>query len=101
VEEAGLNPEEIVPHLKESAWNAYRHWWKTNRNGLGWTANKNAAYVGDWSLKTGDTADVVYARWSPHLVLACVEGKSIIEAIANDPTTGEYRLAAQANPNEE
>ena len=60
--------------------------------------NFNAAYVGDWSIRSGATADVVYARLSPHLILACVEGKTLVEAIAEDPGTDAYKVAARISP---
>jgi hypothetical protein len=49
VAEAGLNPDEHVPVLEKTAWYAYRRLWKTLRNGMGWEANSNTAYVGDWT----------------------------------------------------
>ena len=94
----GRNPAELVPAFHGTAWYAYRRFWKTNRNTMGWEANRNAAYVGDWTTKSGATADVVYARFSPHLILAVVEGKTIVEALKSDSGTAEAKRAARIRP---
>lgn len=94
----GRNPEELVPDFHGTAWYAYRRFWKTNRNAMGWEGNRNAAYVGDWTTKSGATADVVYARFSPPLILAVVEGKTILEALQNDWGTAEAKRAARIRP---
>ena len=98
VAEAGGDPDELVPELDDTAWYAYRNWWKTIRNGMGWEGNSNAAYVGDWSIKEGATADVVYARLSPHLILAVVEGLTIVEAISADAGMQRLKRAARIRP---
>jgi hypothetical protein len=99
--EAGRDPEEFVPHFHGTAWYAYRRYWKTNRNSMGWEANRNAAYVGDWTTNAGQTADVVYATFSPHLILAVVEGKTLLEALAHDVATKEAKRAARIRPDVE
>lgn len=99
--ESGLNPEEFVPRYDGTAWYAYRRFWKTNRNSMGWEANRNAAYVGDWTTNAGATADVIYARFSPHLILAVVEGKTLLEALQDDFATAEAKRAARIRPDVE
>lgn len=98
VEAAGLNPDEIVPEFDDTAWYAYRRYWKTNRNSMGWEANRNAAYVGDWTTNTGQIADTIYARFSPQLILAVVEGKTLVEAISDEEAIKEAKEAARIRP---
>lgn len=98
VAESGGHPDELVPEFHDTAWYAYRKWWKTIRNGMGWEGNSNAAYVGDWSINIGATADVLYARLSPHLILAVVEGLTIVEAISADAGMQRLKRAARIRP---
>jgi hypothetical protein len=98
--EAGLDPEEIVPHYSGTLWYAYRRYWKTNRNALGWSGKREAAYVGDWTTKVGDVADVRYARLDPHLILGVVDGVPYEEALPED-AEARYRRAARIRPDED
>jgi len=94
----GSNPDAIIPRTPGTAWYAYRRYWKSNRNDMGWEANRNAAYVGDWSTRGGSIADMVYARLAPHLILGVVEGKTLLEAIADAETMAEFKAAARLRP---
>jgi hypothetical protein len=98
VADAGLNPNIVVPVLQDTAWYAYRRFWKSLRNALGWEGNKNAAYAGGWTTKSGAIADTVYARFNPRLVLAAVEGLTIFEAIQDDTSLQEAKRAARVRP---
>jgi hypothetical protein len=98
--EAGLDPEEIVPHYNGTLWYAYRRYWKTNRNALGWLGKREAAYVGDWTTKDGSVADVRYARLDPHLILGVVDGVPYKEALPED-AEARYRRAARIRPDED
>jgi hypothetical protein len=98
VAEAGLNPKMIVPVLQDTAWYAYRRLWKSLRNALGWEGNKNAAYAGGWSTRSGAIADTIYARFNARLVLAAVEGLTIFEAIQDDTSLQEAKIAARVRP---
>lgn len=98
VAEAGLNPKMLVPVLQDTAWYAYRRLWKSLRNALGWEGNKNAAYAGGWTTRSGAIADTIYARFNPRLVLAAVEGLTIFEAIQDDTSLQEAKRAASLRP---
>lgn len=90
----GHNPDELVPLFPGTKWYAYRRYWKTNRNELGWEGNRAAAYVGDWSINDGPTADTVYARLSPRMILAVVKGWTLAEALQDEETIQHAKAAA-------
>ena len=94
LESADHNPDEWVPIFHRTKWYAYRRAWKRNRNELGWEGSLAAAYVGDWSINSGSTPDSVYARVSPRLVLAVVEGRTLAEATADEAAVSEAKAAA-------
>ena len=94
----GHNAVEYVPDLPAARWYAYRRAWKANRNELGWEGSLSAAYVGDWSTNEGRTPDTVYARVSPRLILAVVEGKTLAEATAEEDAVRAVKEAARIVP---
>jgi hypothetical protein len=98
VERAGMKRSIIIPDLDGTAWYAYRRRWKSHRNALGWEANKNAAYAGGWTPRSGAIADTVYARFSPHMILGVVEGKTLVEAIQDDQSILEAKRVVDLWP---
>lgn len=80
IEAAGLDPDEIMPETPGDAWHPGRGWWEARHAELGWTANRNSAYVGGWTCNSGAVQSTIYGELDPGLMLACVEGLSYAEA---------------------
>lgn len=80
IEAAGLDSDEIMPETPDDAWHPGRGWWEARHAELGWTGNRNSAYVGGWTCNSGAVQSTVYGELDPGLMLACVEGLSYAEA---------------------
>lgn len=80
IEEAGLDPDEIMPPTPGDAWHPARGWWQARIGELLWEGNRNSAYVGGWTCHTGAVQTTVYGELDPRMMQACVDGLSLHEA---------------------
>jgi integrase len=95
VEQAGLDPDDVVPDLGDQKWHGYRALWENLRDDLGWGLNKNAAYAGGWTTAIGGPQDSAYRRLKPHFIFAVVCGRSVLEILEDAGETERAREAIQ------
>ncbi|CAN5634174.1 hypothetical protein BH23GEM6_BH23GEM6_14050 [soil metagenome] len=95
IQTAGGDPDDVIPHLADRAFHAYRGLWEDLRDDLGWFNNKNSAYAGGWTTKTGGSQQLSYNQLKPHFIQAVVDGLSITDVVANSDDMKRAKQACQ------